>query len=143
MAVDLFINETCPIAKQKDSVIDLNVVVGNLGTDPAVGATLAKTVIIPAGVTVEVVDIPGNSIGPAVGDVIAGPAVIGFVVPGINFSAVTPGGFPVFSFDFALKLLATPLLTTTTVTDIGSIIFAGDTNPENNNELCSISIFDF
>jgi len=145
MAVDAFVSTECPdlpifvnTPSGFANYISFNTKVANSGSTTATNATLAKTIIIPAGVTIVVIDNGGSIVGPANGDTVVGPANLQFVFTGLTLPAVsgthtTILGIPITLADVSLTAPAT-------ITDISQIVAPGDINPTNDTAFCNISL---
>lgn len=145
MAVDAYVSIEYPdmpvfanTPSRFANYLGFNTKVGNSGTTIATGVTLVKTIVIPAGVTVAVIDNGGPTIGPENGAFISGPTNIQFVFAGLTLPAAsgtktTLIGIPITFADVSLTAPAT-------ITDISQVVASGDVNPNNNTALCNTTI---
>lgn len=110
--------------------------VGNSGTTAATNVTLVKTLIVPAGVVLTVLDNGGSNISPAGTIFMAGPnsfIFTGLTLPAISFSNIGLQGFNV-------TLQITSGSPPFTIKEITQVVADGDINPENNTAICEITL---
>jgi hypothetical protein len=145
MAVDAFVSTECPdlpifvnTPSGFANYISFNTKVANSGSTTATNATLAKTILIPGGVAVIVVDNGGSIIGPANGDAFIGPTKLQFVFTGLTLPAVS--GTHTTILGIPVTLADVSLTAPETITDISQIIAPGDINPTNDTAICNISL---
>lgn len=129
----------CQAYLNVNSVIALNTIIGNYGNFDAVNSTLAKSIIIPDGVQVKVIDNGGADIGPMNGDILMGPVTAGFIFTGITLPERTSNGVTVQSLDISLQVISAVGLSPVII-DTSTIIHPSDGNTLNNSESCSIII---
>lgn len=146
MAIDAFVTTECPTLpvvvitpSGAENSLNLNFEIGNSGNTTAVGTTLVKTVIIPAGAVITVLDNGGATVGPANGTIISGPAAVGFVFTDITLPAIS--GSEITLQAFVITLLTGAATTTpATIMDITQIVAPGDVNLDNNSAICEVSL---
>lgn len=147
MGVDAFVTEACPIQPitaqtpiNSPNVLNLSFEVGNAGSASSSGAVLFKSVIIPAGISVTILDNGGATLGPENSSVIAGPNIISWGYTDLTLPAISDGGvITMLSFNVSL-LINDPAAVPNTITDIAYISAPGDVNADNDSALCNITL---
>jgi hypothetical protein len=143
MSVDAFLSVECPQLPVKaltssgvPNTINLVFEVGNSGTTPTT-ATLLKTLVVPAGVVLTVLDNGGSAVNPA-GTVFTAGAN-SFVYTGLSLPAISGSSTTLLGFTATLQITAA--VPPTTITDITQVIPGpGDVNPNNNQTICEITL---
>ena len=144
MSVDAFLNVECPQLPVKaltssgiPNTINLVFEVGNSGATSTT-ATLIKTLVIPAGVVLTVLDNGGSVVSPA-GTVFTAGTYNSFVYFGLSLPAASGSSTTLLGFTVTLQITAA--VPPTTITDITQVIPSlADVNPNNNQAICEITL---
>ncbi len=145
MAIDVFSSAEClPLPVKAltpagiPNIINLNFEIGNVGTTTAFDVTLIKTLIVPAGLVLTVLDNGGSIINPPGTVFTAGPN--SFIFPNL-FLFSNLGSSPISLLGFTVTLQVTAGIAPATITEITQVIAPGDANPGNNTSICEISLW--
>lgn len=143
MTIDAFSSVECPRLPVKaltpagiPNIINLNFEIGNIGNTAAVDAIVTKTILVPEGVVLTVLDNAGSIISPVGTVFTAGPN--SFVYTGVTIPAMTGNYTPLLGYTVTLQVAAGTL--PTTLTEVTQVVATGDVNPGNNVAICYITL---
>lgn len=143
MPVDAFLTVESPLLPIKaltssgyPNTINLAFEVGNSSSTPTT-ATLIKTLVVPAGVVLTVLDNGGSIINPA--GTVFNAGSNSFIYTGLELPAISGSILTVLGFTATLQITAA--VPPATITDITEVLPAiSDLNPNNNKIISEITL---